>query len=180
MSWRGLAKRLKSRTSAATGHRHDLADATHGLERANDRRQRPARQQGRDLLGQQHHSPLRVLDRVDIVLQHDLLGWMLEAQCGQPTPIGHGPRRAAGIDPTVPQQEALQVLACFAEHPHGGGPRPDQIAHRFVRRVRHPYGGQLARPMQLRQAQRITPIGLHPVARLARDQGRRHHHAGVA
>ena len=80
----------------------------------------------------------------------------------------------------MPQQEALQVLARLAEHPHGRGSRPDQVAHRLVRRVRHPNRGELAGPVQLRQAQRITPVGLHPVARLARDQGRRHHHAGVA
>jgi len=72
------------------------------------------------------------------------------------------------------------MLTRLAEHPHGRGSRPDQIAHRLVRRVRHPNRGQLARPVQLCQAQRIAPIGLHPVARLAWDQGRRHHHAGVA
>ena len=72
------------------------------------------------------------------------------------------------------------MLARLAEHPHGGGSGSDQVAHRLVRRVRHPNRGELARAVQLRQAQRITPVGLHPVARLARDQGRRHHHAGVA
>ena len=72
------------------------------------------------------------------------------------------------------------MLARLAEHPHGRGSGTDQVAHRLVRRVRHPNRGELAGPVQLRQAQRITPVGLHPVARLARDQGRRHHHAGVA
>ena len=79
----------------------------------------------------------------------------------------------------MPQQEALQVLARLAEDPHGRGPRPDKIAHRLVRRIRHPDGGQFAGPMQLRQCHRITPVGLHPVARFARDQGRRHDHAGM-
>ena len=161
------------------GHGHDLADATHGLERSNDRRQRPARQQVRDLLGQSGHPPLRVLDGVDIVLQHDLLGWMREAQRRQPPSIGQGPGGPAGIDPAMPQQEALQMLARLAEHPHGRGSGTDEVAHRLMRRVRHPHRGELAGPVQLRQAQRVTPVGLHPVARLARDQGRRHHHAGV-
>jgi hypothetical protein len=125
-------------------------------------------------------SAVTVLDGVDIVLQHDLLGWMLEAQRRQPPPIGQGPGGPAGIDPTVPQQEALQMLARLAQHPYGRGPGADQVAHRLVCRVRHPDRGQLARPVQLGQAQRITPVGLHPVARLARDQGWRHHHAGVA
>ena len=72
------------------------------------------------------------------------------------------------------------MLARLAEHPHGRGSGADQVAHRLVRRIRHPHRRELAGPVQLRQAQRITPVGLHPVARLARDQGRRHHHAGMA
>ena len=41
------------------------------------------------------------------------------------------------MDPAMPQQEALQMLARLAEHPHGRGSGPNQIAHRLVRRVRH-------------------------------------------
>ena len=34
--------------------------------------------------------------------------------------------------------------------------------------------------MKTRQVQRVTAVRLHPVARLARNQARRHHHAVVA
>jgi hypothetical protein len=46
-----------------------------------------------------------------------------------------------------------------------------------VPRVWHPYGGQLAGAQQLDQVQRVTPIGLHPIARLFRYQRWRNHNA---
>ena len=72
------------------------------------------------------------------------------------------------------------MLARLAEHPHRRGPRPDQVAHRLVRRIGNPHGRQLAGPVQLRQHQRVTPIGLHPVAGFIGIERRRHDHAGMA
>ena len=42
-----------------------------------------------------------------------------------------------------------------------------------------PDRGQLARPVQLRKVDRIPPIRLDPVTRLARDQRRRDNDASV-
>ena len=80
----------------------------------------------------------------------------------------------------MPQEKALQVLARLAEHSAGRGPRPDQIAHRLVRGIRHPHRRQLARPVQLGQRGRIATIGLHAIAGPARDQRGRDHAAVLA
>ncbi|WP_235925136.1 hypothetical protein, partial [Roseomonas harenae] len=44
---------------------------------------------------------------------------------------------------------------------------------RTVFRVRHPDRRQLAGPMQAGQRRRVPPIGLDPLAGLARDEARR-------
>jgi hypothetical protein len=48
----------------------------------------------------------------------------------------------------------------------------NQIAHRLMYRVRHPHPGQLASAMQPGQRHRIPPVGLDPLARPLRNQGR--------
>ena len=53
---------------------------------------------------------LGILDRMDVVLQHDLLGGVVEANRGQPAPIRPGPAADAAIDPAMAQEKALQVL----------------------------------------------------------------------
>ena len=67
---------------------------------------------------------------------------------------------------------AAQVVGC-------GFPSPDQIADSFVDHVRHPHSGQLARPMQPRQRDRVPSVRLDALSRPLRDQGRRNHHAVV-
>ena len=72
------------------------------------------------------------------------------------------------------------MLARLAEHPYGRGSGPDQVAHRLVRRVRHPDGVSSPARCSLAKlsASRRSVFTRSPG--LARDQGRRHHHAGVA
>jgi hypothetical protein len=77
-------------------------------------------------------------------------------------------------------REALQMLTRLGEHSHRRGARPDQITHRLVGAIWHPYGGQFAGPMQLRQHQRVAAVGLDTIACLHRDQRRRCHSAVVA
>jgi hypothetical protein len=71
------------------------------------------------------------------------------------------------VAPPVAQQEPRQLLAGPPQVAHRREPCPDQIAHRFVRGVRHPHGGQLASPVQpgigrigpwLRTAPRLPPF----------------------
>ena len=63
---------------------------------------------------------LGVLHSMDVVLEHDLLGGVGEMQSRQPAPVGHGPARLAGIDAPMPEQEALQMLACLRQRPYRG------------------------------------------------------------
>ena len=86
----------------------------------------------------------------------------------------------AAIDSPMAQEKALQVLAGLAEHAPRGGPRPHQVAHRFVGGIRHPHGCQLAGAVQPGQRGGIAAIGLHPVAGPARDQRGRNHPAVLA
>jgi hypothetical protein len=86
---------------------------------------------------------------------------------------------AAGVNSAVAQQEGEQLLAFAAQIVRCRLACPDEIAHRLVNRVRHPHPGQFAGPEQPRQYHRIAPVGLDPLARPLRDQGRRDHQAGV-
>jgi hypothetical protein len=63
-----------------------------------------------------------------------------------------------------------QLLAPPAHRLHGGLPRPYQITHYLMRRVRNPDAAQFASAVQLRQAQGIAPVGLYPLAGPSLDQ----------
>ena len=158
-------------------HRDDERDASHRLNRLDHRCQRPARQQICDLASQLLDPRFGIGHRVDIVLKDDLLRRVLEPHRRQPAPVCLGPALLAGIDATVPQQKPLQMLPRLAQNPHRGRPRPNKVAHRLMRRIRHPHRRQLARAVQLRQHHRIAAVRLHPVARLHRDERGRHHDA---
>ena len=80
----------------------------------------------------------------------------------------------------MPEQEAHQALARLAQRLHHVRPCPDQATHSFVLRIRHPDRRQLAGPVQAGQRRRVPPVGLDPLARLARDEARRDHDAVVA
>lgn len=68
------------------------------------------------------------------------------------------------------------MLTLRAQVQHCRLARPCQIAHRFVTSVRHPDRRQLIGTQQLRQAERIAPVGLHLVAPPLWNQRGRHHH----
>ena len=154
----------------------------HGFDH---RRHRPGGQELLDLALQTLEPRLGVLDRVDVVLEHDLLGGAVEADRGQPAAVRLVPAPHAAVAPAVaPQEKALQVLARLAEHAACRGPRPvgrsdggsgpdprldrPTVAHRLVGGIRHPHRHQLPRPVQLGQRGGIAAIGPHPVTGLAR------------
>ena len=112
---------------------------------------------------------------MDVILQHDLLRGMVEADRGQPAPISFGPTTGTTVDPTMAQQETLEMLASLAENPPCRGASPDQVTHRLMRVVRHPHRRQLASPMQFRECRSIATVGLYAVARSAWDQRRCNH-----
>ena len=49
-----------------------------------------------------------------------------------------------------------------------------------MRRIGNPDRGQFSRPMQPGQHRRVAPVGLHPIARLLRDQRGSYHRAVMA
>jgi hypothetical protein len=65
------------------------------------------------------HPGLGVPHYMDVVLQNDLLGGMLEADCGQPPPVGNCPTFLAGMDAAMAKQKSLQLLT-----------GPGDVAHR--------------------------------------------------
>ena len=90
--------------------------------------------------------------------------------------MGLGPLRLARrIAPAVPQQEGIEPLPRRLLHRLHVPPRPHQVSDRLLPLVRHPYRRQLPRPVQACQTQRIPPVRLYPLPRLARNQRRRHH-----
>ena len=113
-------------------------------------------------------------------LKDDLLRGVLELLLGQPAPMRQRPMAAAAVNPAVPQQEGKQLLALAPKIVGRRLAGAHKIAHRLMRRVRHPHPRQLAGPMQPRQRDRIAPVRLDPLARPFRDQRRRDHQAIVA
>jgi hypothetical protein len=77
----------------------------------------------------------------------------------------------------VAQQKPAQLLARPAQGTHRRRPGADQIAQDLVIGVGHPDRRQGAHPVQFRQTQGVAAVGFDPIAGLARDQRRRHHHA---
>ena len=50
--------------------------------------------------------------------------------------------------------------------------RAHEIADRLMSLIRNPHSGQFSGAMQLGEVDRIPPVGLDPISRLARDQRR--------
>jgi hypothetical protein len=65
----------------------------------------------------------------------------------------------------------------YPDHTDQTYPREPWFAQRLVRGIWNPHRRQLTRPMQPRQAGRIAPIRLDPIAGTPRDQRWRHHDA---
>src|ERR1700680_3729924 len=79
--------------------------------------------------------------------------------------------------PPMAQQKRKKLLTFLAKILRRGLARPNQITDRFMDGVGHPYRCKFTRTQQPRQRHRITPIGFDPLARLLRDERRRHHNA---
>jgi hypothetical protein len=77
-------------------HRDDQGDPAHRLHGLDQGRHRPARQKFLDLALQPLEPHFGILDRVDAILQHDLLGGMIEAD-------RVSQRRYALVQPSTPR-----------------------------------------------------------------------------
>src|SRR5512144_3076477 len=152
------------------GYRYDEGDATHRLIGCNHRRHRPARHDGEQLLIETAQAGGGILDRIDGVLEDDLLRRVLELLAGEPTPMGQAPMLAAAEHPTMTKQERQQLLSFLAQIRCRCLARPAEVTNRLVDGIRHPDRRQLAGAKQPRKRHCVTPVGLDPLAGLAWDQ----------
>jgi hypothetical protein len=114
-----------------------------------------------------------IIDCVHRILENDLLSRVIELLLRQPAQMRPAQMVAAAEDPPMAQQQRQQLLTLAAQIPRRSLARPDEIAYRFMHRVRHPNRRQLTGRQKPCQRHRITPVGLDPVARFLRDQGGR-------
>ncbi len=98
---------------------------------------------------------------------------LLESQSGHP-PAMHQRPCWSMIAMTMAQQEAGELLTSLTQTANSRQTGAHEIADRLMGRIRNPYRRQFARSMQPGQVDRVPPVGLDPIARLARDQRRSH------
>ena len=103
---------------------------------------------------------------------------LLELEAGEPPPMQLRPGRPVVVM-TMAQQEAGQLLASLSKCAHRRLTRTDEIADRLMGLIRHPDRCQFTGAMQLGEVDRISPVGLDPLARLARNQRWSDHDAVV-
>lgn len=128
---RRIGKVAKVADLGDDGHRDDQRDAAHRLQGLDYRRHRPAWEQLLDLAGQPGDPSFRVLNRVNVILQHDLL-----APDGQSAPSSaSGDRRVSRrgfrgksanaaaetlADAGAPGQQPVQPVAARPAFSHSG------------------------------------------------------------
>lgn len=95
----------------------------------------------------------------------------------QPPAMHSRPRRATGINATMPQKKRLQMLSRFSQPVICDLARTHQIANSFTRFIWHPYRRQLTSPMEPGQTYSVATVGLDPVARTPGNERRGHHRA---
>src|ERR1019366_10556321 len=88
-----------------------------------------------------------------------------------------GPRRAPRVDAAVTEQKRQQLLTRAPQRLHRTLSSAHQIADGFMSSIWDPNRRQLARSMELGQAQRVAPVGLDSIPRTLRDKRWSHHHA---
>ena len=92
---------------------------------------------------------LGVRNSMNVILEHHLLGDMVESHRREPTAVSLGPPLFAGVNTPMPEEETLQMLPRLAEYPHRRRARPDQVAHRLMGGIGNPHRRQFAGAMQL-------------------------------
>src|SRR5260221_6394461 len=97
---------------------------------------------------------------------------MLEILFLEPTSIAGAPVLLPRKYPAVTEQKRTHVLFMDANGLDRRRPRPDQVAHCLMRWIRNPNRCQFTCPQQAGKRDRVSAIGLHPVARLAGNERR--------
>jgi|SRR5580704_3151 hypothetical protein len=141
-----LARIIKALEVADFGDhagRHGERDAAEGLQRFDDRSERPVRQEGLDLLLDLQLSLDGLIHGVEMGLESDLLRRMVEGLVAKPNAMAALPNRA-GISSTIAKEKPLNALTRLPDILAGDLARSDEIAHRLVSVVGRPNLGQLA------------------------------------
>jgi hypothetical protein len=162
------------------GHGDEKRSPAHRLVGRYDGRHRPLRHDESELLLEATQTLKSIFDRVDPLLKDDLLGGTLELLAREPAAVRQRPVAAAAVNPAMSEEEREKLLALSPKVVRRCLARPHKIAHSFMSPIRRPDPGQFARPMQSSKRDRIAPVGLDPLARPFRDQGRRDHQAVVS
>jgi hypothetical protein len=118
-----------------------------------------------------------LIDRATVFLESDLRPRRGEHAFRQPASMLRSPVGGAGVAHIVHEQERLQPLPRLPHVLLGRTPGAHQIAHRLVLDIGHMHARQVVHAQRLDQLDRIAPIGLDPIARLARRERGRAHHA---
>src|SRR5580698_2248051 len=113
----------------------------------------------------------RRLDCGDAVFQHDVMRRLLESQSGHPATMHQSPRRPIVVTAMM-QEKARELLTGLAQTADRRKTCAYEIADRLMSRIRNPDRGQFTGAMQLGEIDRIPPVGLDPIPRLAWDQRR--------
>jgi hypothetical protein len=145
-------------------------DTAPGLQSLHQGSEAPPGQRVSHRLLQTHDASGRLGDRVQVLLQADLLCRMLHLQPGQPAQVRRCPGTFARVRDAVAQQQRLESVAAIALFAHRVVAGPHQIAYRLVGRPRHAHHRQIVRARQARQLHRVASISLDAFARGARDR----------
>jgi hypothetical protein len=79
----------------------------------------------------------RLVHGIEVTLERDLLGGMVEALITEPDPMTSLPN-GSDISPAVAQEKALNALTCLSDRFDSDLTGPDEIAHRLVGLVGNP------------------------------------------
>jgi hypothetical protein len=129
-------------------YRDEEGGATHRLVGFDDRRHRPVRHDRDQLLLKAPQPGQGIRDRIDPVLKDDRLRRVVEFLIGQPASMRHCPVLAAVEDAPVPKQKRQQLLTLATKVLGRRLAAANQIAHRLMGSIGHPYRGQLAGAQQ--------------------------------
>jgi hypothetical protein len=137
--------------------------APHRLERLDNRAERPVRNERLDLLFDEIFAFDRLIHGIEIGLKGDLLRRMGNALIGKPDAMLLLPHRPK-ITAAVTQKKSLDALLKLSHVLYRCLASTNEIAHRFMRFVRHPDRGELACAREARKHPGVTPVSVDAIA----------------
>jgi hypothetical protein len=156
------------------GHSGDQLYAAQCLQRLDEWSQAPVGQRVAHGLLQPADPGAGFGDRMQVLLEADLLGRVLELDGSEPAQVRSRPGALAGVRGAVAQKECLEAVAAIALLAHGVVPGAHQVADRFVGAVGNAYDCQVIGTRQACQLHGVTAIGLDALTARVRYRRGRH------